>query len=293
MQFKSYQMKKDGAIRSYDLKSKKNKLIIISIFIVCIIIAIISLFPAFWVFMGSFKDIKEFTRSSRILPERFDFTLLAASWQRLKFVKYFINSGIVMLGYCLCAVLMNGLIAYGLAVLKPKGYKVLYTLIMLCLIIPSSGSIIALYANINRIGLNGSFIPLWLGAGANAFTVILFKNFFEAIPAELLEAARLDGAGRLRMFLNIVLPLSKPIISVVIIFAINSSWSEFLLPYLLLNNSDKQTVMVHLYKLQSDTQTTNVVMIRAILFSVIPPTILFMIFQKRITDGAVSGAIKG
>lgn len=293
MQFKSYQMKKDGAIRGYDLKSNKNKIIITVIFIICMIIAVISIFPAFWIFMGSFKDIKEFTRSSNILPEKFDFSLLSASWERLKFVKYFINSGIVMVGYCLCAVLMNGLVAYGLAVLRPKGYKILYTMIMLCLIIPSSGSIIALYANINRIGLTGSFIPLWLGAGANAFTVILFQKFFEAIPAELLEAARLDGAGRLRMFLNILLPLSKPIISVVIIFAINSSWSDFLMPYLLLNNSNKQTVMVHLYKLQTDTMTTNVIMIRAILFSVIPPTILFMIFQKRITDGAVGGAIKG
>jgi multiple sugar transport system permease protein len=293
MQFKSYQTKKDGAIRSYDLKSNKNKAIVTAIFIICILIAVISLFPAFWVFMGSFKDIKEFTRSGKILPEKYDFSLLVTSWEKLKFMKYFINSGIVMIGYCFCAVTMNGLIAYGLAVLKPKGYKVLYALIMLCLIIPSSGSIIALYANINRIGLTGSFIPLWLGAGANAFTVILFQKFFEAIPAELLEAARLDGAGRLRMFLSIIMPLSKPIISVVIIFAINSSWSDFLMPYLLLNNSNKQTVMVHLYKLQTDTMTTNVIMIRAILFSVIPPTILFMIFQKRITDGAVGGAIKG
>lgn len=293
MKFKSYQTKKDGAIRSYDLKSNKNKVIVTVIFMICVFIAVISLFPAFWVFMGSFKDIKEFTKAATILPEKFDFSLLVTSWEKLKFVKYFINSGIVMIGYCLCAVLMNGLIAYGLAVLKPKGYKILYSLIMLCLIIPSSGSIIALYANINRIGLNGSFIPLWLGAGANAFTVILFQKFFEALPAELLEAARLDGAGRLRMFINIIMPLSKPIISVVIIFAINSSWSEFLLPYLLLNNSNKQTVMVHLYKLQTDTFTTNVIMIRAILFSVIPPTILFMIFQKRITDGAVGGAIKG
>lgn len=293
MQFKSYQAKKDGAIRSYDLKSNKNKIICIAIFIICVLITVISLFPAFWVFMGSFKDIKEFTRSASILPEKFDFSLLVTSWEKLKFIKYFMNSGIVMIGYCLCAVLMNGLVAYGLAILKPKGYKILYTLIMLCLIVPSSGSIIALYANINRVGLNGSFIPLWLGAGANAFTVILFQKFFEAIPIELVEAARLDGAGRLRMFVNIILPLSKPIISVVVIFAINSSWSDFLLPYLLLNNSNKQTVMVHLYKLQTDTLTTSVIMIRAILFSVIPPTILFMIFQKRITDGAAGGAIKG
>ncbi len=90
------------------------------------------------------------------------------------------------------------------------------------------------------------------------------------------------------------MPLAKPIAMVVVIFTISNAWSDFLLPYLLLNHSGKETVMVKLYLLESLDATTSVMMIRAILFSIIPPTIFFLIFQKKITDGAVgAGGIKG
>lgn len=293
MKVNSYQNKKDGAVRGYDVKNPRGRAICIIFYICCILLGLACLFPAFWVFAGAFKDIKEFTRSAHILPESFDFAVLLRAWEKMKFAKYFINSGIVVAGYCLVSVLINGLTAYGLAVLKPKGHRILYTLIMLCLLVPSTGSIIALYVNINRIGLAGSLLPLWLSAGANAFNVILFKQFFESLPREVLEAAQIDGCGRFRMFMSIVLPLSKPIMFVVLIFAMNAAWSDFLMPYLLLNNSPKRTVMVFLYEMTNNTHTNNVDMIQAILFAMIPPTILFAIFQRKITDGAAGGAVKG
>ena len=101
--------------------------------------------------------------------------------------------------------------------------------------IPATTSVVALFVNINRIGLNKSFIPLWLAYGANAFWVVLFKEFFEGLPPELIEAARLDGCNVVQVFYKIVLPLSKPIIMVIVIFAVTAAWSDFLLPYLILN----------------------------------------------------------
>lgn len=95
-----------------------------------------------------------------------------------------------------------------------------------------------------------------------------------------------------QVFYKIVLPLSKPIIMVIVIFAVTAAWSDFLLPYLILNGSGKETVMVKLYT-YSTSRTTAIDMIRAIFFSLIPPTILFSIFQKQITDGAAGGAVKG
>lgn len=133
---------------------------------------------------------------------------------------------------------------------------------------------------------------MWLAFGANAFYVVLFKQFFEQIPKELVEAAELDGCGVWRMFVTIMLPLSKPIISVVAIFAITAAWSDFLLPYLVLNGTDKVTVMVKLFSFK-DTPTDAVSVLRASFFAIIPPTILFTIFQKQITDGAATGAVKG
>ena len=163
---------------------------------------------------------------------------------------------------------------------------------MWSLMIPGVTSIVALFRNINLIGLNKSFVPLWFSFGANAFWVVLFKQFFEEIPKELLEAARLDGCGVFKIFTSIMLPLSKPIIMVVAIFAVTAAWSDFLLPYLVLNGTDKITVMVKLFSFK-DTPTDAVSVLRASFFAIIPPTIIFAIFQKQITDGAASGAVKG
>ncbi|MFQ8877090.1 MAG: carbohydrate ABC transporter permease [Roseburia hominis] len=250
------------------------------------------MFPILWVFLASFKDIREFTRNVTIFPDSFDFSKIKATWDALKFQKYYLNSFISVAGSVVCAVIFNGLLAYGFAVLKPKGHKIAFGLVMWSLLIPATTSIVAVFRNINMVGLYRSFVPLWLAFGANAFYVVLFKEFFEEIPTELLEAAKLDGAGVLTVFTKIMLPLSKPIIMVVIIFSLTAAWSDFLLPYLVLNGSGKETVMVKLFAFK-DTPTDAVSVLRATLFAIIPPTILFAIFQKQITDGATAGAVKG
>lgn len=292
MFFDKYKNKKDGVIRGYDIRSPKVKVLAIIIMIICILMVCICLFPAVWVFLASFKDIKEFTRNVTILPDSFDWSRMGDTWKAFNFTKYYRNSLISVLGSTICAVIFNGLLAYGLGVLKPKGYKVALGLVMWSLLIPGTVSIVALFRNINLIGLNKSFVPLWLAFGANAFYVVLFKQFFEEIPRELLEAAKLDGCGVFRIFANIMLPLSKPIITVVAIFAVTAAWSDFLLPYLVLNGTDKVTVMVKLFSFK-DTPTDAVSVLRASFFAIIPPTIIFAIFQKQITDGAASGAVKG
>ena len=292
MFFDKYQSKKDGVIRGYDIRSGKVKVLAGVIMIICMIMVVICLFPAVWVFLASFKDIKEFTRNVTITPEKFDWSRMAETWNAFKFTKYYMNSMISVLGCTICAVVFNGLLAYGLSVLKPKGYQIINGLVMWSLLIPGTVSIVAVFRNINLVGLNKSFVPLWLAFGANAFYVVLFKQFFEEIPKELVEAAELDGCGVWRMFITIMRPLSKPIISVVAIFAITAAWSDFLLPYLVLNGTDKVTVMVKLFSFK-DTPTDAVSVLRASFFAIIPPTILFTIFQKQITDGAATGAVKG
>lgn len=290
--FGKYEQKKDGVIRGYDVKSPGVKIACILIMLICAVFVIISVFPILWVFLASFKDIREFTRNVTILPSSFDLSKIKTTWDSLNFGKYYLNSLISVAGSVVCAVIFNGLLAYGFAVLKPKGYKVANALVMWSLMIPATTSIVAVFRNINLIGLNQSFLPLWLAFGANAFYVVLFKEFFEDIPMELLEAAKLDGAGVLQIFAKIMLPLSKPIIMVVVIFAITAAWSDFLLPYLVLNGSGKETVMVKLFAFK-DTPTDAVSVLRASLFAIIPPTILFVLFQKQITDGATAGAVKG
>lgn len=292
MFFDKYENKKDGAIRGFDMHSGKSRVLAVVIMLICILMVAICIFPILWVFFASFKDIKEFTRNVSILPETFDWSRIAETWKAFKFVKYYKNSLISVAGSTVCAILFNGLLAYGLGVLRPKGYKIAYGLVMWSLLIPGTTSIVALFRNINLVGLKGSFVPLWLAFGANAFYVVLFKQFFEEIPKELLEAAKLDGCGVWQTFFKIMMPLSKPIIVVVAIFAVTAAWSDFLLPYLVLNGSGKETVMVKLFSFK-DTPTDAVSVLRAALFAIIPPAIIFAVFQKQITDGAAAGAVKG
>ncbi len=290
--FDNYQKKEDGVIRFYDVKSKKTKGWIIVIFIACCLMSLIALFPVFWLICSSLKDLTEYLSTTQILPKNPDWAGWLKTWNDFGFTKYYINSGITVLGGVLCAVFFNGLLAYVLAILKPVGHKVVLALVMWCLLIPPTTSFVALFVNIKKIGLTNSYIPLWLSMGANAYWVILLKNYFESLPKDFIEAAHLDGCGDFKVFTRIILPLSKPILVVIAIFAICASWSDFLMPYLLLSGTDKETVMVKLFSFQNSIKTNQIDIIRAVLYSIIPPTILFAVFQKQIMGGVMSGGIK-
>ena len=207
--------------------------------------------------------------------------------------KNYLNSMISVVGCVLCALLFNGLLGYGLGILKPKGYGLVKKLVLLSLLIPPTISIVPLFMNIQNIKLGNSFLPLWLSFGANAMYVILFVQFFESLPTSIIEAGRIDGANQLQSFFHIVLPMSKPICVVVSIFAINAAWSDFLLPSLVLRGVDKQTVMVRLFVFSTEQTVNDDAMMRSVVFAMIPPIILFFIFQKQLTENAVSVGVKG
>ena len=291
--FKKYARKEDGVIRFYDLHSVKTRIWVVLIFVACIMMAVVALYPVFWLICSSLKDLQEFMSTTQVLPKHPDWAGWVKTWNSFGFTHYYANSGIAVAGGVVCAVFFNGLLGYVLAILKPRGHKIVLLLVMWCLLIPPTTSFVALFVNIKRIGLTKSFIPLWLAMGANAYWVVLFKNFFEGLPRDYIDAARIDGCGNLRIFTRIVLPLSKSIMVVVGIFAVTAAWSDFLMPYLLLNGSQLETVMVKLYSFNTSIKTNQLDIIRAVLYSIIPPTIIFTVFQKQIMGGVMSGGIKG
>ncbi len=282
-----------GVIREYDMHSPSVRVGYGFILFLCGIMVIIALFPLVWVILAGFKDLKEFVSSTRILPQSFDFGIFVNTWNQLGIAKNYLNSFISVVGSVVCALIFNGLLGYGLGILKPKGYGVVKRLVMLSLLMPTTISIVPLFMNIQKLGLGNSFIPLWLSYGANAMYVILFVQFFESLPSSIIEASRIDGCNQLQIFFRIVLPLSKPICSVVAIFAVNAAWSDFLLPYLVLRGGELQTVMVRLFVFSTEQTVNADAMMRSVVFSMIPPIILFFIFQKQLTENAVSVGIKG
>jgi multiple sugar transport system permease protein len=282
-----------GVIRDFDIKAPSVKIGQAVVYVVCGIIVVVSIFPVFWVSMAGFKDLTDYVHSTSVFPQSFNLSRYVTTWNQLNMVTNYLNSFYVIIGSVASAVFFNGLLAYGLAILKPRGYKYVNRLVMLSLLIPATISLVPLFLNIQHFNLHGFFTPLWLAAGANAFFVILFRQFFESLPPSILEAGKIDGCTQMQTFYMIVMPLSKPICVVIIIFAVNGAWSDFFLPYLLLRGGVWQTVMVRLYEFSTMQTTSPDDLMRAVVFSMIPPIILFFIFQKKLTENIVTVGIKG
>ncbi|MCL2192235.1 MAG: carbohydrate ABC transporter permease [Treponema sp.] len=281
-----------GIIRDLDLKRWPVRILYAMLIVTAILVAFAGAAPLVWLILSGFKDIREFVLEPTILPQAFDFDRYVTTWNNLRFVRFYRNSLISVAGSVLSAVFFNGLLGYVLSKIKPAGSKIVYAMVIWSLLIPATTSIVPLFINITRIGLTGSFLPLWLSIGANAFFVVLFKNFFDELPQSLIEAAKIDGAKDFTIFTKIAVPLSQAIIMVIVLYSINAAWSDFLLPFLVLNGTGLETVMVRLFQFRV-TRANDVDIIRAIVFAVIPPLVLFFIFQKYITQISLRAGIKG
>lgn len=282
----------NGIIREFDLKQWPVRILYGVVFAIGILVIIVSIAPIVWVILQGFKDIREYMSQTNIVPSKFNFANYLRTWNDLKFLQYYRNSFISIVGSAFCAVFFNGLLGYALSKIKPAGSRIVYGLVMWGMLIPATTSIVPLFVNISRIGLTGSFLPLWLNIGANAFYVILFKNFFDSLPQSLIEAAKIDGATDFTIFRKIAIPLSQAIIMVVIMYAINAAWSDFLLPYLVLKGSAWETVMVRIFQFRT-SRANQVEILRSVVFAIIPPILLFTIFQKQITQVTLQSGIKG
>jgi multiple sugar transport system permease protein len=132
---------------------------------------------------------------------------------------------------------------------------------------------------------------IWLPSVANAFNIYLLKRFFDSVPQELLDSAALDGAGPLRTLLSIVLPMSRPIIGVVSIFALVNVWKDFLWPLLAEPDPTRQTLNAGIYSLSLGVPEN--VLIAASAISAVPTVVFFLIFQRNIMSGLTAGSLKG
>jgi len=289
-----YQQKNYGLITGKDLRKPGGMTVYILFFLIAIVVALVSIIPPLWILLSGFKDIKEiYATPPTFVPQSFHPENFALTWQKLDFGVNYLNSFILIVGACICSVFFNGLLAYVLSKLRPRGHKFVYYMVMWSLMIPSTISLVPLFMNINAVGLTQSFVPLWLSFGANAFNVLLYKNFFDDIPDSLVEAAKIDGASNARIFFQLIVPLSGPIIMVIVIFTFNAAWSEYLLSYLVLDRQTQQTVMLALSGMSNIKAFGMDLRLIAITFSIIPPVVLFMIFQRQITQGITLSGIKG
>lgn len=292
--------KREGLIIGIEYRHKRFHVLYGIIIFILITACLVGIIPIAWLFLAGFKDADDVFKSPfQFFPESINLSKIIEVWKMVDFGKYFINTFIIMAGSVLCAVVFNGLLAYAVSIVKPIGHKLVYSLIMGSYMIPAVASLVPLYSNIAKLGLDGYawYIPLCLLYGANAYYFMMFKNYFDTIPRSLFEAAEIDGANSIQMFFKVALPLSRPIVGVVSIFAMTASWADFLLPYLLLQDDSLATVMVKIYNLKMNM--SNMMgfgidkYLMALSISILPQIIVFAIFQKQITGTNATSGMKG
>jgi len=263
-----------------------------------LLLFIIGLGPLLWLAKASITPTQDTLRQPMSLwPHGFDLGYLATAWTEVHIDRYFMNTVWVVAGCWLVEIVVATTAAYALSVLRPRLGNVLMGMVLATLFVPAIVLLVPLYLTVVNVPfVNFSMIDtywaVWLPAGANAFNIVIMKRFFDNLPREIFEAAEVDGAGPFRLFWSIVLPMSRPIIGVVSVFAVIGEWKDFLWPLLVLRNPDLQPLSVRLPTLQASTQLD--IFLAALLISSIIPIALFLIFQRMfLSGGGLSGAIKG
>jgi len=312
--FKLFKNKKEGILTFSDYK-KGSRRVGYYITYVCLFAGLLLvLMPFVWLFVTSFKEANEILQSPQdyhFFPNSWNFSKYLNVIQKTEIMKNVGNSLIIALGAAICSVLFNGLLAYVISVLKPKGSKVIHAIILASMLIPPAVALVPLYKNIigiyefisNITGMSLrsvqstviSLVPFWLIAGASPFNFLLFKSHFDALPKDLFEVAQLEGATKLQTFFKIVVPLSIPVMMVVAIFSVTAAWNDFLLPYIMINNQEYWTVMVKLFKVNAEMFSYGITLdefLSLLLFTMIPPVIIFFIFQRQITTNTLTSGIK-
>lgn len=266
--------------------------------VLLLVLLVAGLGPMLWLAKAAITPTQDTLRDPLAFwPHGMDWANLQEAWTRVEIDKHFFNTVIIAAGSWLVQLTVATTAGYALAVLRPRYRTVLTTLILATLFVPAVVLLVPLYLTVLDPPLLGrslinSFWAVWLPAGASAFNVLIVQRFFANLPQEVFEAARVDGAGPYRLFWSVVLPMSRPILGVVSVFAVIASWKDFLWPFLVLQDPDKQPLSVRLPALQRFVPLDE--FLAALAISSIIPIALFLVFQRMfLSSTGLGGALKG
>jgi multiple sugar transport system permease protein len=254
--------------------------------------------PLLWLAKASVSTSQDIVNAPLAwFPSGVQWGNLAEAWHKSAIDRYMLNTIVIALGQALVTLFICATCAYCLSVLRPRWAPVLSGGILATLFIPGIIVLVPLYLTVLDLPLIGgslvdNYLALWLPGAANAFMILVVKRFFDAIPRDLFEAARLDGAGAWRTFGSIVLPLSRPILGVVALLTVMASWKDFLWPMLVLPTRTRQPISVALVLNLKNTELS--IQMAALFLALLVPVVLFLVFQKQFLRGvSASSGVKG
>jgi multiple sugar transport system permease protein len=290
-----------GILTKLERNTPLGRTIYILFFVVLLVLAVTVLFPFVFAFTSGLKGSTEIYKGGlQIFPVEPQWQNYTEVWTKYNFPTLFGNSLIIVIGGLACQLTVTTLAAYSLARLKPIGGRFLLWGFLVTLMIPSIAYLIPLYTTIVKVpiinvSLLNNYLGLWLPYSVNAFGIFIMKTFFESIPAEIYDAAKVDGASPLRIFWSITLPLSRSILVVLIIVGFLALWKDFLLPLLVMPNPNMQPITVRLFymlNVNSVPAALNIQMAASFL-ALLPPLLIAIALQRYLQRGLSVGALKG
>ncbi|WP_329438049.1 carbohydrate ABC transporter permease [Streptomyces sp. NBC_01280] len=280
------------------LGRRRGKVVYWCVFaLVMVLFTLVFLGPMYWMVSGGLKTTQEFVKAPpTLVPTSVHPGNYGDAWRVMDLAKLLGNTLYYAFGALTFQLVLDVAAAYSLSKLRPLFGKVILGMMLATLMIPATVLVVPQYLTVldvplfERNLLNSPWV-IWLPSVTNAFNIFLLKRFFDSIPQELLDAASIDGASALRTLRSVVLPLSRPILGVVSIFAVVGVWKDFLWPMLTLPDAGKQTLNVGIYSLASGVPENW--LIAALTIASLPTLVLFLLFQRNIMSGLTAGGLKG
>jgi multiple sugar transport system permease protein len=296
----------DELVRSAKMKKRKIKYDSIEyspsvmarkvvMYAILTLISVAFVAPIAFMFLGSFKMTKELARVPfKWLPDSFNFTNFKAVFEKIPFFLYLKNTLIIVFFNMIGSLVSNSLVAYGFSRIKWPGRDKVFILVIVTMILPFQITMVPLYLMFNKWGWIGTFLPLTFTCFFGyPFYIFLIRQFLIGLPAELSESAKIDGAGEFRIFWQLTLPLAKPVLATVAIFAFMKSWNDYIGPLIFLSDQKLYTLSLAASMLKSNLDPQWTVLLALGSMMVMPVLILFFVLQKYFIQGVTMSGIKG
>lgn len=264
------------------------------IYTLLVFLSAVFLMPIVWVIFSSFKPAGElFTWPPTLLGRNPSLDNYTQAFAAGDFGRWFLNTVVVSVLATVLTVIVNIMAGYVFAKYEFKGKKLLFGMVMVTLMIPLEVIMIPIFKVIVSTHMYNNLWGLIIPAVASPTAVFLVKQYYEPIPDTLMEAARIDGASEMQILMRIMLPLAKPIISVLCIFSFMWRWNDYLWPKLVINSKTKYTLQLALANFSGEYSVDWSSLLAMSVISMIPVLVVFLTLQKYIIGGMTAGGVKG
>ena len=255
--------------------------------------AVATLFPLYWMVAASLMPTGEASAiPPALVPSRLTLEHFRALFSRLDLGRAFLNSVVLAGGVTAVSVLLNALAGWALAKLRVPGRGRLFAWLLAAMVVPAQVALLPLFLLLRSLGLVNTMAGVILPAAASLFGIFLVRQYALSIPDELLDAARVDGAGELKIFWRIGLPLCRPALVTLALFTFVGTWSDFMWPLVVLTDESKYTLPVALSGLLGEHAVDVELMMAGAVITVLPILLLFLALQRYYIAGITMGSVK-